>query len=59
MARKTSFYRGQRSSKGYKRVEAMLSPEAVRALKKLTSEGVPQTIAIQRALVEVAKKKPG
>lgn len=58
MAKKTSFYRGQRSSKGYKRVEAMLTPDAVRALRKLTADGVSQTTAIQRALIDAAKKKP-
>jgi hypothetical protein len=36
----------------------MLSPEAVRALRKLTADGSPQTIVIQRAIIEAAKKKP-
>lgn len=59
MARKSSFYRGQRASKGFKRVEAILSPEAARALRKLTSDGVPQTLAIQKAIIEAAKRKLG
>ena len=57
MAKKASFYRGQRATKGYKRVEAMLTPEAARALKKLTADGLPQSVVIQRAILEAAKRK--
>ena len=59
MPKKSSFYRGRRASQGHKRVEAILSPEAVRALRRLTSDGVPQTTAIQKAIIEAAKRKPG
>jgi hypothetical protein len=59
MPKKSSFYRSRRASQGCKRVEAILSPEAVRALRKLTSGGIPQSLAIQKAIIEAAKRKPG
>jgi len=55
--KKTSVYRGQRVIKGYRRVEAMLSPEASRALKRLTEDGVPVTKAIMKAIIDAAKRK--
>jgi hypothetical protein len=52
-----SVYRGQRVLRGYRRVDVMLTPEASRALKKLTQDGVPATTAICKALVDAARYK--
>lgn len=52
-----SAYRGQRVLSGYRRVDLMLTPEASRALKKLTEDGVPATTAICKALVDAARYK--
>ena len=55
--KQSSTYRGRRVLRGYRRIDLMLTPEASRALKKLTEEGVPATTAICKALVDAARLK--
>lgn len=42
--------------KGFKRVEAMISPKAVAALEKLARTGIPKARIISNALIEAGKK---
>ena len=52
----SSISRDKRKVKGYRRIEAMISPTAAAALEKLTHSGIPKARAISTALIEAAKK---
>ena len=54
---KSSVRRGRRVLKGFRRAEVMLTPEANRALKKLTQGGLSVTAAICASLIEAARLK--
>lgn len=51
-----SISRDRRKVKGFKRVEAIISPTAVAALEKLARTGIPKSRIIANALIEAAKK---
>jgi hypothetical protein len=55
--KKSSVYRSYKAIKGFKRVEALLPPDAAAALSKLTAEGVSTSKTIANAIIEAAKMK--
>ncbi|MGE5465649.1 MAG: hypothetical protein ACM3RQ_00585 [Methanocella sp.] len=54
---KTSAYRSRRILKGYRRLEITLNPEARKAIDKLHAEGLSNTTAVNKALIEYASRK--